>query len=129
MKFLFSVVFYKFFQFSKYIGNVDDDAYAFKSTSLLCVFISLNLFTLIAYYNCLVRHASNLELSKILEGFIILIIWAVILFIFYKDGKYKIHLEKINNLPKYSGRFGTYITLFYMIGSVALLSSIIWLKC
>jgi hypothetical protein len=50
IKIFFSVIFFKFFQVSKYIGNVDDDAYAFKSTAILSLFVSFNIWTLISYF-------------------------------------------------------------------------------
>jgi len=129
MKIFFSTIFYKFFQFSKYIGNVDDDSYAFKSVAILSLFISLNFFTVVAYYRCLIEHTNDLQLSKIVEVLMIVGIGALVYFIFYRDKKYEIYFEKFIAQSKFKGRIGTWLTIFYMLGSILFLISPIWLRC
>ena len=129
MKTFFSTIFYKFFQFSKYIGNVDDDSYAFKSVAILSLFISLNFFTVVAYYKCLIGHDNDIQFSRILEIIIVVCIGAVVYFIFYKDKKYEDYFQNFVKQSKFNGRIGTWLTILYMIGSVLFLTSTIWLKC
>ncbi len=129
MKIFFSTIFYKFFQFSKYIGNVDDDSYAFKSVAILSLFISLNFFTVVAYYRCLIEHVNEMQFSRILEVLIVIGIGALVYFIFYKDKKYESYFEKFVKQSKFKGRIGTWLTILYMIGSILFLTSTIWLKC
>ena len=57
MKIIFLIVFFKIFQFSKYIGNGDNDDYAFKSTAIMTLFLSFDIFSITAYYHC---HFSNI---------------------------------------------------------------------
>ena len=129
MKTFFSIVFFKIFQFSKLIGNADDDSYAFISVSILSLFISLNFFTVVAYYKCWMQHVNEMQLSRLLEVLIVLAIGELVYFIFYKGEKYKIYFEKVVQQSKFKGRKGTWLTIFYMIGSIGFLVSTIWLKC
>jgi O-antigen/teichoic acid export membrane protein len=129
MKTFFSIVFFKIFQFSKLIGNADDDSYAFKSVAILSLFISLNFFAVVAYYRCWIKHVNEMQFSRLIEVLIVLAIGILVYFIFYRGEKYKIYFEKVVQQSKFKGRKGTWLTIFYMIGSIALLASTIWLKC
>jgi hypothetical protein len=75
------------------------------------------------------QHVNEMQLSRLLEVLIVLAIGALVYFIFYKGEKYKIYFEKVVQQSKFKGRKGTWLTIFYMIGSIAFLASTIWLKC
>lgn len=129
MKAFFIIIFFKFFQFSKSIGNVDDNSYAFKSVAILSLFISLNLFTAVAYYKCLLLYSNELQLSVALEVLIVLIIGSVVYLLFYSDEKYKEYFNERIEQSAFKGSKGTLLTIFYMAGSIALLATTIWLDC
>jgi hypothetical protein len=78
MKSFIVILFYKFFQFSKYIGNADDDSYSVKSVAILSLFLSLNFFTAVAYFNCLIQHLEPLQLSIIVQVLSVVLIRIII---------------------------------------------------
>ena len=129
MKSFFSIVYFKIFQMSKFIGNAEDGAYAFKSVAILSLFLSLNFFTVVAYCKCWIWHENELRFSRLLEVLVVLAIGSLVYLIFYNGKKYKINFQKIVQQSRFKGRKGTWLTILYMIGSLAFLGSTIWLKC
>lgn len=130
MKDFFIIVFCKFFQFSKFIGNANDDnPYAFKAMCIFTLFLSLNVFTIYAYYKCLIEHSNIILFSKGIEVIIIFLTGAALYYAFLRDKKYELVFEKFKHNSKISGRVGTWITIAYMVATICFLLSVIWLKC
>jgi hypothetical protein len=129
MRVFFTILFFKFFQFSKSIGNADDDSYAFKSVAILSMFLSINFFSLVAYYKCWIKHDNEIQLSRSYEALCTLAIGILVYLIFYTNQKYERHFEKVIQQSRFKGRQGSWLTIFYLIASIVFLASIIWLKC
>ena len=124
---MIKLFFCKFFQFSKYIGNAtSDDPYAFKAMGILTFFLSLNAFTIIGYYKALIEHSASILISTFLEILIILSIGCINYFFLLKDKKYESIYENFEKNPKISGRRGTWLTIFYMIATITIMSGLIW---
>jgi hypothetical protein len=127
---ILSLFFCKFFQFSKYIGNAADDSpYAYKAMWILTVFLALNVLTLYAYYKCFFENSNDFFLSKAIEIVVVLLIAVALYLAFLRGKKYSAIYEEFRQNQHFSGRFGTWVTILYMAATVALLTSLIWLKC
>jgi hypothetical protein len=127
---MLNLFFYKFFQFSKAIGNARDDGpYAFKAMGILTVFVGLNAITLVAYFNCLVRHASNIFPSTYVMATIALVIYFCFYRYFLFEDRYVTVIQGIGEKQKLKGSWGTWTTIFYMVLTFAFITSTILLKC
>lgn len=122
------LLFCKFFQFSDYIGNATDDGdYAYKAMCILTLLFSLNIISLCSYYKCFVLHSENIFLSKGLEIIIVVMVGVFFSILFLKEKKYKSMVEEFNANTEMNGKKGTWITILYIIATILLSMSLIWL--
>ena len=121
MKTLFHLLFYKFFNHNKRIGNVNDDNfYAFKSVAFLSVLVFFNLVSLWLIYHLMIGKF----LPKTAPIVITLITGAGIFVIlhlhFIRKQHYKEIIESFSNHPLVVGKGGSWITGCYVIGTFVL---------
>ena len=126
----FNLIFFKYFQFSKKIGNVDDDGtYAFKAVGIMTLFCALNLFSLIGYFKCLVEHSNSILLPTIYYIAILVMIGTIFYLCFLRNNKYVQLFEKIEKDSQLKGLAGTLITIAYMTLTIIFLMGLVWINC
>jgi hypothetical protein len=129
MKSFFILIFSMIFKFSRLIGNTTDDFYAFKSTILFSVFLSINIGTIIGFYNCLVKKSKFLFPSGLIALLLIIGVQVGLHLFFIKDDRYVLMFNEFSNNKKLNSDKGALLTLLYMFVSVFLLFSFKWLPC
>jgi hypothetical protein len=100
----------------------------FKAMCILSLFLSLNALTIIGYYKTLVEHSDHVSIPSAYEIIIIISIGVVNYFFFLKDKKYELMYEEFKKNTSMSGARGTRITVLYIIITLAMLFSLIWLS-
>jgi len=53
----------------------------------------------------------------------------IIYYVLVRDERYKIYREEFLKNEKISGKFGTFITILYIIITFVFSTSVLWLKC
>ena len=74
--------------FSKNIGNSDDDSYAFKAVGIFTVFLSFNIFTIVAYYKCLIMKSNAIIPNTFISLLLVFIIGFSLYLFFIKEKRY-----------------------------------------
>lgn len=129
MKSFLILIFSKLFMFSKNIGNSDDDLYAFKAVGIFTVFLSFNIFTILAYYKCLIIKTNAIMPNTFISLLLVFSIGFSLYLFFIKEKRYiNIYNQFIKN-KKLNGNRGTVITSSYLIVTILLLISLIWIPC
>jgi len=95
---------------------------------ILSLFLSLNVLTIIGYYKAIIDHSDHILIPEVYEIAIIIIIGVVNYFFFYKDKKYEVIYHEFKKNTPINGARGTWITILYMIITIAMLFSLIWLS-
>ena len=88
MKSFLILIFSKLFMFSKNIGNSDDDSYAFKAVGIFTVFLSFNIFTIVAYYKCLIIKSNAIIPNTFISLLLVFIIGFSLYLFFIKEKRY-----------------------------------------
>jgi hypothetical protein len=109
--------------FCKIYGLVKEE---FNALGLLTILLSLNIFTVSGYYKTLIQGSSHIMLATPYELIIILIVGTALYLTILKGEKYKIVYEKFKQDPT-SSKKGSRITAIYLIGTLVLLTSLIWI--
>jgi len=131
MKTFFLIIYFKLYAFAKFCSK--DNLYQYTAMYLSAFLITFNLFTLVAYYRCLV-HPPKIHLNSMYPPKLVLIIVAfsivgIIYYVLVRDERYKIYREEFLKNEKISGKFGTFITILYIIITFVFSTSVLWLKC
>ncbi len=121
MKTLFHLLFYKFFNHNKRIGNVNnDDFYAFKSVAFLSVLVFLNLLSLWLIYLLLngrfLPEKAPIVITLILGAGV----FATLHMYFIRKQHYKEIIGSYSNHPLVVGKGGSWLTGCYVIGTFGL---------
>jgi hypothetical protein len=114
-KFL-SLIYFKIYELTR------DD---FNAVGLLTVLISLNIFTVIGYYETLVRHHGSVRTGTASEILIILSILVFVYINFSKGKNARIAYEEFKQKP-IGGQKGSCITFIYILVTLILLTGLIW---
>ena len=85
--------------------------------------------TILAFYRCTVDHSTSLLPSNVILSIILLSTAAIVYFIFVRKEKYTAMYEEFKVNERLNGKLGTIITILYIVITVLLFISLIWLKC
>jgi hypothetical protein len=127
MRVFFITIFYKLHQLARLFSK--DNLYHYTAMYLLSLLIFLNCITVIAYYRCLLQHASMLFPSRATVLSIAFLIAGINYFYFVRNKKYESHFEELDRRLNLKNNSGTFITVAYSTVTLGLLFSTIWLKC
>ena len=127
MKSFFIIVFYKLHVFAKFVSK--DNLYQYTAMYLLSLLIFLNCITIYAYYNCLVEHSTNRYPSRPVVLTLAFLIAGIIYVVFVRNKKYEFFFQKFLKSEDLKGGYGTLITILYIVASLMIAISSIWLKC
>lgn len=126
MRFLI-LIFYNFFLFGKLI--IKDKQPEYFSMYLLSIFLSFNIWGIYGHLSCFFSNSSNsLFPSKWLILIIYFLIVAFIYFYFIKNNRF-INISRNFKISSISEARSRFITIGYVLVSIILLFSLIWIEC
>jgi hypothetical protein len=123
---MLNTLFFKFYQFSKAIKTRESFC-AQKAISILTVFGSLNIFSIIGYYRTIFLHTNQITFPLADKILIILIVDFLISYYILSGNRYLRILETIKSNQKLSGRIGTMLTIGYIFFTVIFLFGLAFL--
>jgi len=123
---MISIAMKKFLEivFCKIYGILKEE---FNAMGLLTVLLSINIFTVVGYYKTLFLKESNFLLPLAYEIIIIIIVGIISWIIFLKDDKFKSIYKRYKQNPSMNGAKGSWVTGSYIIITLGMLVSLIWL--
>jgi len=125
----FKAVFFKLYALAKRTGNKEESEAMFTAVVALTCFTSLNLISIIIYFECVMWHTDKFSTSKILQLSIAVIIGVVIYFLFMNKNRYEKLYKEYKADKLYNGKRGTILAIIYILFSFCFLASLIWVNC
>jgi len=127
---LINIVFSRIFLYYKRIGKEKNDTpYANAAAGIITILLSLNALTLIVCIDCFLVHSGN----AIPKSFFFLVLALVVYLLVYVYLFPRKRYEKIVSAYVESGRpntsADTWILILYVVFTLGLMTSTIWLKC
>jgi len=113
--------------FAKFVSK--DNLYHYTAMYLLSLLIFFNCVAVYAYYHCWVEHSKNIYPSRTIVIIFLFSIALINYLVFVKGRMYESLFEKFLKNEKFKRFQGTLIAVFYIIASLMIFISSIWLKC
>jgi hypothetical protein len=110
--------------FCKFYGFLKE---SFNAMGFVTILLSLNVFTIIGYYKTIVMHSDQIMIPTIYELLIVVSIGIYNYAYFLSGKKYEAMYEEFQRDKSMGGNGGTRSTALYIIITLVMLISLIWL--